>query len=296
MAEKGLGTGLGALFGDAALEADSVDCVFLPISKVETGLLQPRKEFSDESLEELAESISQNGIIQPLTVRKLATGNYQIIAGERRWRAARIAGLSRVPARIVEADDRSAMIIALVENLQREDLNAVEEAEGYRCLMEEYGLTQEKCAEHVGKSRPAVANATRLLTLPEKVLEMVRKGLISAGHARALLPLPKELQIKTAKQIIDMGLSVRQTETEVKRLLSADKRKPRTLSDEQKLASIYARDLEQRLASELGRRVRITEGLKKGRIELEYYGNEDLDTIIAALRKITGGGKTNDRH
>ena len=220
MLEKGLGTGLGALFGAAAYDAESVDCVFLPISKVEPAVKQPRRMFDEQALAELADSIAEHGIIQPLTVRKLASGSYQIIAGERRWRAARLAGLTQVPARIIEADDRKAIELALVENLQREDLNPLEEAEGYKALIEDFGLTQEEAAERAGKSRPAVANALRLLLLPEEVRTLLEKGELSAGHARALLALKdNEPQlINAARKVAAEKLSVRQTEELSRRL------------------------------------------------------------------------------
>lgn len=185
---KGLGTGLGVLFGqDEENEKDS-QLLTLPISKVEPRLEQPREYFDQEALQELADSIAQYGLIQPITARKLDSGYYQIIAGERRWRAARLAGLQEVPVRVIEADDRRTAELALVENLQREDLNPVEEAKGYKTLMEEYGLTQEETAKSVGRSRPAVANALRLLSLSKPVLELLEKGELSAGHARLWCP------------------------------------------------------------------------------------------------------------
>ena len=224
MAEKRLGTGLGALFGEAALKSDAVDCVYMPISKVEVGINQPREYFDEASLEELAKSISQHGIIQPLTVRKLSSGYYQIIAGERRWRAARMAGLDEIPVRIIEADDRKAMEIALIENLQREDLNPIEEAKGYKALIEEYGFTQEKAAERVGKSRPTITNAMRLLSLPDEIIKMVEEGSISSGHARALLALENDDEkLRVANMILTDGMSVRQTEHYIRKLLNSGK-------------------------------------------------------------------------
>jgi len=284
MAEKGLGAGLGALFGSAALEADAVECVFLPISKVEPGMMQPRKYFDDLALTELSDSIAEHGVIQPLTVRKIASGNYQIIAGERRWRAARMAGLSQVPARIVEADDRKAMVLALVENLQREDLNPLEEADGYRRLIEEFGLTQEEAAEKAGKSRPAVANALRLLSLPEEVKSFVESGELSAGHARTLLSLKEneELVLLAAKKITEEKLSVRETEKLVKRL----QRQPKPKEEKNEMKVDYIGDVERRLSSALGRGVKIVEGRKKGRIEIEYYDPDDLEIMIEALEKL----------
>ena len=213
-AQKGLGKGLGALFEDYAEETrEKSPYQLLPIHKVEPNRNQPRQDFDEEELAALAESISVHGIIQPLTVRELQSGYYQIIAGERRWRAARIAGLSEVPAVIMEADDKKVMELALIENLQRQDLNPVEEALGYQSLMADFGLTQEETAQRVGKSRPAVANALRLLSLCPDVLEMLRSGALSAGHARAVLQLKTEKQQKDAAQkIVALGLSVRQSE------------------------------------------------------------------------------------
>ena len=203
-AKKGLGTGLDALFGDNPREEKAPEGVLeLPIAKVEPRDNQPRTVFDEEALAELAESIREYGVIQPVTVRKLDSGYYQLIAGERRWRAARLAGLSEIPARVIEADDKLTTELALVENLQREDLNPVEEAQGYRTLMEEYGLTQDEAAQRVGKSRPAVANALRLLSLAPEVLQFVEQGLLSAGHARALVTVkPEELQIDAARQVM----------------------------------------------------------------------------------------------
>ena len=207
-----LGRGLDALLGDTALHTQEGGSVTLPISQVEPGLNQPRKHFDEEALAELAESIRQHGILQPLTVRRLASGYYQIIAGERRWRAARMAGLTEVPAMIIEADDRKVMELGLIENLQREDLNPMEEAAGYRTLIQDYGLTQEEAAQRVSKSRPAVANAMRLLSLSQEVQWLIEQGNLSAGHGRALLSLPTpEGQIALAEEIMAKKLSVRQT-------------------------------------------------------------------------------------
>ena len=217
--KKGLGKGLDALMGDNfTCEQDVKSSLFLPISQVESCAAQPRKQFDPEALSDLADSIRQHGIIQPLTVRKLQSGYYQIIAGERRWRAARMAGLTQVPVVVIEADDRKAMELAMIENLQREDLNPMEEAEGYRVLMEQYGMTQEETAQRVGKSRPAVANALRLLHLSSDVRQLVETGKLTGGHARALVPLTPELQKKAAAAVIKDDLSVRQTELLVKKL------------------------------------------------------------------------------
>ena len=224
MARKGLGSGLEALFGEDLPEEDSRKTV--PISKVEPRPGQPRITFDEEALQELADSIKQYGVLQPITVRELDNGYYQIIAGERRWRASRLAGIAEVPVNILSADDRMAAELALVENLQREDLNPVEEAKGYRQLMDDYGLTQEEAAKAVGKSRPAVENSLRLLSLEDKILTMISDGLLTAGHARSLIPLQdKEKQLSAAEDIVKKKLSVRQTEQLVSKLQSGKKQK-----------------------------------------------------------------------
>ena len=211
--ELGLGRGLNALLGDPDLQTQGEGAVTLPISQVEPGLNQPRKRFDQEALDDLAESIRVHGIIQPLTVRRLASGYYQIIAGERRWRAAKAAGLAEVPVVIIEADDRKVMELGLIENLQREDLNPAEEARGYRTLMEDYGLTQEQVAQQMGKSRPAITNTLRLLALPDEVMSLVEEGVLSAGHARAILGAPTaSLQREAATRVVEGQFSVRQTE------------------------------------------------------------------------------------
>ena len=278
--EKGMGKGLGALLGDDFSADFSAPASTLPVSQIESCRNQPRKNFDQEKLEELAESIRQHGVIQPLTVRKLSSGYYQIIAGERRWRAARLADLEEIPAVIIEADDRKAMELAMIENLQREDLNPMEEAAGYRTLIQQYHMTQEEAAARVGKSRPAVANALRLLELNPTVQKQVAAGQLSAGHARALVPLSPIQQVKAAGAILRDGLSVRQTETLVKRLLAGEKpeKPPRPAGDVD-----YAAEAQKELSSTLGRGVRIVTGKKKGRIELEYYGMDDLNDLLEAL-------------
>ena len=280
--KKGLGTGLDVLFGDSSREEEKPQGVLeLPIAKVEPRDNQPRTVFDEEALSELAESIREYGVIQPVTVRKLDSGYYQLIAGERRWRAARIAGLTEIPARVIEADDKLTTELALVENLQREDLNPVEEAQGYRTLMEEYGLTQDEAAQRVGKSRPAVANALRLLSLAPEVLQFVEQGLLSAGHARALVTVkPEELQIDAARQVMKNGLSVRRTEELAKRLMRAPK--PEAV-DDGAIRVDYAAEVTRRLERALGRRVLLSENGKKGRIVLEYYGADDRERLIEAL-------------
>ena len=281
---KGLGKGLGALMGDFAVETPATKSPYqmLPIHKVEPNPGQPRQDFDPEELQALADSIALHGVVQPLTVREVANGYYQIIAGERRWRAARIAELREIPAVIIEADDRKVMELALIENLQRQDLNPVEEAMGYRTLMEDYGLTQEDAAKQVGKSRPAVANALRLLNLPEKVLEMVRGGELTAGHARAVLSLKTvKMQEQAAQKIAALGLSVRQAE-----LLCKNMAKEPAPVKEPTLAVDYVAECEKNLSKHLGRGVRIVNGKRKGRFELEFYGQDDLQVLLDALMKI----------
>lgn len=277
---KGLGKGLGALLDDfSEVSAEKSPYQLLPIHKVEPNPDQPRQDFDEEELQSLADSISRHGIVQPLTVRELSSGYYQIIAGERRWRAARMANIAEVPAVIIEADDRKTMELALIENLQRQDLNPVEEALGYRTLMEEYGLTQEDAAKQVGKSRPAVANALRLLNLPTEVLEMVRKGLLSAGHARAILSLnTPQQQLQIAQKIVNLGLSVRQAE-----LLCKNTDRQLSPKQESFFAVDYVAECEKALSKQLGRGVKIVNGKRKGKFELEFYGQEDLQALLDAL-------------
>ena len=280
---KGLGKGLGALLGDFTEESpESSAYQLLPLYKVEPNPDQPRSDFDEEELQALADSISQHGVIQPLTVRQMKTGYYQIIAGERRWRASRIAGLTEIPAVILEADDRKAMELALIENLQRQDLNPVEEALGYQSLMKEYGLTQEEVATQVAKSRPAVANALRLLSLCPEVLEQVKSGTLTAGHARAILTLKSEKkQQEAAKKIIALNLSVRQAETLCKNMAKepAPKKEPT-------LAVDYVAECEKNLSKQLGRGVKIVNGKRKGHFELEFYGEDDLQNLLDALMKL----------
>lgn len=278
--KKGLGIGLDALFGTDDLPEEEAELQHLPISRVEPRMEQPRALFDEEALQELADSISRYGLIQPITVRKLPSGYYQIIAGERRWRAARLAGLTEVPVRVIEADDRRTAELALVENLQREDLNPIEEARGYRALIDEYGLTQEEAARSVGKSRPAVANAMRLLSLCPEVSELVEKGRLSAGHARALVPvLDANLQLAAAKEVISKALSVRQTEQLAAKILRPPKKAPARSP----LSVDYAAEAAARLSEKLGRKVRLVDGKKTGRIEIEFYGADDREALISAL-------------
>lgn len=279
---SGLGRGLGALLGDDVMKTESSGSLSLPISQVETCSSQPRKRFDDESLQELADSISQHGIIQPLTVRKLSSGYYQIIAGERRWRAARLAGLQEVPVIVIEADDRKAAELAMIENLQREDLNPMEEAAGFQSLIESYHMTQEEAAQRVGKSRSAVTNALRLLGLTPSVRKLVEEGKLSAGHARALVPLSPSLQESAANAIVSGGLSVRQTEALLKRL-SAEKIEAQVKDPDE---VDYLAEAQNELKARLCRGVKIVPGRKKGRIELEYYGVDDLNDLLDALAVI----------
>ena len=283
-ANRGLGKGLGALLGDAALRSDSAGSLSLPVSQIEPCASQPRRHFDEAALQDLADSIREHGIIQPLTVRRLSSGYYQIIAGERRWRAARLAGLAEVPAIVIEADDRKMTELSLIENLQREDLDPIEEAEGYKTLMDSYRLTQEEAAERVGKSRSAVANSLRLLGLCSEVREMLQSGKLSGGHARTLLPLKGELQLQAARAVAAQGLSVRQTEALVKRLTAKKEEAP--LTDEQRMNESYGRLAAQELSDTLGRTCRIVAGRKKGRVELDYYGLDDLNELLEALAAI----------
>ena len=280
---KGLGKGLGALLGDFEEETrENSPYKLLPIHKVEPNRNQPRQDFDEEELEALAESLATHGILQPLTVRELDSGYYQIIAGERRWRAARMAGLTEVPAVIIEADDKKAMELALIENLQRQDLNPVEEALGYQSLMSDFGLTQEETAQRVAKSRPAVANALRLLNLSQAILEKVRDGSLSAGHARALLSIKSEKkQLDAMQKIVTLGLSVRQAELLCKNMTKAPaSEKPVTFQVD------YVSECEKQLSKHLGRGVKIVNGKRKGRFELEFYGEEDLQILLETLMKI----------
>ena len=279
---SGLGRGLGALLGDDVMKTEAQGALTLPITDVESNSSQPRKYFDDAALAELADSIRQHGIIQPLTVRKLSSGYYQIIAGERRWRAARLAGLKEVPVIVIEADDRTAAELAMIENLQREDLNPMEEAAGYRTLIDQYHMTQEEAANRVGKSRSAVTNVLRLLDLDPTVQKLVENAQLSAGHARALVPLSPARQIQAANAIVESGLSVRQAELLAKRLSADEKPEKKPVADEVD----YTAEAQKDLASRLGRGVKIVSGKKKGRIELEYYSMDDLNDLLDALHTL----------
>ncbi len=294
--KKGLGRGLGALLGDTALqmEENAADPARISIYKIEPNPLQPRKQFDELELQALADSITANGLIQPLALRRLPNGYYQIIAGERRWRACRLAGLEEVPAVILEADDQKAMELALIENLQRQDLNPVEEALGYQSLMQDYALTQEQVAQQVGKSRPAIANALRLLQLPEEILDVLASGALSAGHARALLQLQDaHLQAIAAQKITALDLSVRQAERLCKQMSheAAPKAEPEAAAP---LEVDYIAECEAALSRQLGRGVKIINGKRKGRFELEFYGQEDLQRLLELLSAIPAEGGTSE--
>ena len=282
---KGLGKGLDALMGDASLQNQEAGSVLLPISQVEPGLNQPRKRFDEASLADLAASIEEHGIIQPLTVRRLSSGYYQIIAGERRWRAAKLAGRKEVPVVIIEADDRKVMEIGLIENLQREDLNPMEEAEGYLSLLTDFGLTQEELARRMGKSRPAIANALRLTGLPPEVRGLLVDGALSAGHGRAVLMVEGEqAQTTFAQKIIQEGLSVRQAEAAARHFsLEPPREKKPKPADENR---IYIESAQKDLSLRLGRKVVISNGRKKGKLELEYYNVDDLNDLLEQLSQL----------
>ena len=287
-AKGGLGKGFGALLGESlmAAEEESGGVSTLPMTLVEPNREQPRKRFSPETMQELTRSIEMHGVVTPITVRKTENGYYQIIAGERRWRAARSAGLTEIPALVIEADDKTVMELALIENLQREDLNPIEEAQGYHSLMEEYGLTQEQVAERVGRSRPAVANALRLLSLPDEAQELLADGTLSAGHARAVLAI-KDEALRTHDVLEKMaGMSVRQAEKYAKSL----QKEPELQSEPDQPAEFqpdYTAALAERLEHTLGRRVRIEQGKSSGTISLAFYGDDDLERLVAALETLS---------
>ena len=280
---KGLGAGLGALFGDAAIEDQTNDFIYLPLQRIEPRPEQPRVAFTQEKIDELADSIREHGVLLPLTVRSINDGYYQIVAGERRWRAARAAGLTEVPARVVAADDQKATELALVENLQRENLNPIEEARGFKMLMDNSGMTQEEVSQIVSKSRSTVANAIRLLALPDILIELVESGELSSGSARALLGLKlDETMLTAARMVIKDNMNVREVEALVKKMI---REKPA----EEKAGGIdvdYFNDARVRLETTLGRRIAIKHGRDKGKIELEYYGRDDFDVLFDELASI----------
>ena len=291
----GLGRGLNALLGDPDLQPQSEGAMTLPISQVEPGINQPRKRFDPESLADLTESIRTYGVIQPITVRRLSTGYYQIVAGERRWRAAKASGLTEVPVTVIEADDRRVLELGLIENLQREDLNPAEEARGYQALMELYNLTQEQVSERIGKSRSVIANSLRLLALDPGVLTLLEEEQLSASQGRALLALTDpELQLQAARKAAEEQLSVRQTEALVKLLLRQQQQsEPQPESESDSSLRLHLGELARNLSGSLGRKVRIQDRGKKGRVELEYYGPEDLETLLSLLDAIGKEGPAN---
>ena len=283
--KKALGLGLTALFGEENVQGEDVST--LPLAKIEPRIQQPREVFDEEALQSLADSISRYGLIQPITVRPLSSGYYQIIAGERRWRAARLAGLTEVPVRIMEADDRTTAELALVENLQREDLNPIEEAKGYQLLIEEYGFTQEEAAKSVGRSRPAVANALRLLNLSPEVMHLVETGELSAGHARALVSVSEpSLQLQAAKEILSKALSVRKAEALAAKVLKKSKEAEKDEAIVTDDSVDYAKELSSELTKIMGRKVLVKDKKGNGKIELEYYGADDREFLIAKLKKL----------
>lgn len=290
MAErKGLGKGLGALFEDVNIdsaeiegsEANKEDINFIEIDEIAPNESQPRKTFNKEKLEELARSIKTHGVIQPIVVRKQGS-HYEVVAGERRWRAARIAGLSEVPCIVRELTDEQNMLVAIIENVQREDLNPIEEARGIRAMIEDYELTQDEVAKAVSKSRPYITNALRMLKLPDAVLDMVSAGKLSAGHARAILSAKEEEQTEIAKHVETKGLSVREAEKLSKKGVSFDRKKP----GKHPTKNAAVRQIESELSSALGTKVNLSQNGNKGKIEIEYYSREELEGLIEALRAI----------
>lgn len=284
---RGLGKGLDALFADqTAVSSDDSGISTVRLSEIEPNLSQPRKEFDEEALNELADSISAHGVLQPLLVRPTKNGMYQIVAGERRWRAARIAGLSEVPALIRELSDEETDKVALIENLQREDLNAVETAEGYRRLMDKYGMTQEELSEAVGKSRPSVANTLRILNLPSEVLPLVSSGKLSAGHAKAILSAPEERREELAKTIVSCELSVREAEKMAAKMGKEPKEREKTSKNKESFPKDkFYREMQVAMTNELGRPFKIKETEKGGTIELPFYSKEELADICERILK-----------
>ena len=286
--KKGLGKGLDALFSDnlignsADADAPEKDAIFVRTAKIEPNPLQPRKSFDEEKLEELCQSILEHGVISPIVVRRVQDSEfYQIIAGERRWRAAKRAKVEEVPVIIRECSDQQAAEMALVENLQREDLNPIEEALGYQQLIYDYNMTQEEVSRRVGKSRPAVTNTMRLLQLPQDVIELVQSGALASGHARALVPMGERAS-ETAKRIVADDLSVRAVEKLVKKMQSPQKGKEKSAL----FSANHLAETEKDLSQRLGAKIRVVEGKKKGKIEIDYFGNEDLERILMLLRRI----------
>jgi len=285
MKTKGLGAGLGALFGDAVAGDLKNDFEYLPLIRVEPHPEQPRSTFEQEKIDELTDSIREHGVLTPLIVRQIGDGSYQIIAGERRWRAARAAGLDEIPARIVDADDRNTIELALVENLQREDLNPIEEARGFKVLTDEFKMTQAEISQRVSKSRPAVANSLRLLSLPAELIEMVESGKLSAGSARALLPLKdSEKMLAVAHKVIEKEMNVREVEALIKSF--SDKKSERASKHTAETEVDYVLDAQKRLSDALGRRVKIKPEKDGGHIEIDYYNEDDFDALFTCLEAI----------
>ncbi len=278
MKKRGLGKGLDAIFAENS-EAGGEGAVTVKIAEIEPNRDQPRKEFDSAALSELADSISQHGVLQPLLLRPMVSGGYRIVAGERRWRAARMAGLSEVPAVIREMTDAEEMLFALIENLQREDLTPLEEARGYRTLIETQGFTQEEVSQTVGKSRPTVTNAMRLLNLPEDIQEMLEKGEITAGHARTLLSFKNEESMRLGAQKARQGCSVRELENLAKRLNEKKEPSPRSTS-----RSHYYEEAQLAVSEYLGRKVKVAGNKKRGTLQIEFYGEEDLQNLLSELK------------
>lgn len=277
MAKKGgLGKGLDAIFAENTEEAGGA--VTVKLNEIEPNRDQPRKEFDDEALSELADSIAQHGVLQPLLVRPIFTGGYQIVAGERRWRAARMAGVTELPVVIRDLDDAQVMQLALIENLQREDLSPLEEAMGYQSLMEQYDFTQEEISKTVGKSRPAVANALRLLSLPEEIRDMIETGELSAGHGRALLAFSgEEAMLEAAKKAVKEELTVRQLEKMAQESKKEGSPAPKQMNH-------YYEEVRLALGEHLGRKVKVSGTKKKGEIRIEFYGEDDLKALLSELK------------
>ena len=281
MKKGGLGKGMSAIFVENSASESDEGVVTVKISEIEPNRDQPRKEFDSTALSELADSISQHGVLQPLLLRPMLSGGYRIVAGERRWRAARMAGLSSVPAVIREMTDTEEMLFALIENLQREDLSPLEEAKGYRTLIETQGMTQEEVSQTVGKSRPTVTNALRLLNLPEDIQDMLEKGEISAGHARTLLSFKTEAEMRQGAQKAKQGASVR----ELEKLSKRSSEKPSTPSAGQ-AKNQYYEEAQLAVGEYLGRKVKVSGTKKKGTLQIEFYGEEDLQNLLSELKLV----------
>ena len=293
MKKSGLGRGLDALFADNEIdtEVEQKESLKARVSDIEPNKAQPRKYFDKEKLEELASSIREHGLLQPIIVRKV-DDKYQIISGERRWRACRMAGLVEVPVILKDLDDKQVLEIGLIENLQREDLNVVEEAEGYQALMDDFGLTQEEISKRVGKSRPVIANAMRILALPKEVLKLVSEGKLTSGHARSLLPFTKFCDkakvIELANDVVEKDITVRELENMAKRMENSASAPAKT-KKEKKAEDIYFKEIAEDLSNKLGRKVKISsaekDGKIKGTVEFEFYGNEDFNNLLDIIQK-----------